>query len=167
MITPAYVQLMAEYNQWMNNKIYAGAVQLSDVQRHEDRGAFFKSLHGTLKHIIWADNVWLGRFLGKLEDFAPNLDSMDFDEMFQRRTVLDEAILKWAHKVDESWLDQPLTWFSGLYNQTFSQPGWLAVTHFFNHQTHHRGQAGTLLMQFGIDPGATDVVFMAAFKQGV
>jgi uncharacterized damage-inducible protein DinB len=164
MITPDYVRLMANYNTWMNTKVYAGAVQLSDMQRREDRGAFFKSLHGALQHIIWADNVWLGRFLGSMEDFAPDLETMGFDEMFRRRCVLDEAILDWADKVDAAWLNQPLTWYSGLYKQNFSQPGWLVVAHFFNHQTHHRGQATNLLMQFGIDPGATDLVFMTAFK---
>jgi uncharacterized damage-inducible protein DinB len=165
MITQAYVQVLAEYNQWMNDKIYACAARLSDEQRREDRGAFFKSLHGTLKHIMWADNLWLGRFLTKPADFAPELDNMDFDQMSRCRAALDEAMLDWAKQLDEAWLEQPLTWFSGLYQQTFSQPGWLGVTHFFNHQTHHRGQATTLLMQFGIDPGATDLIFMTALDQ--
>lgn len=165
MITTDYVRLMAEYNHWMNNKVYAGALQLSEVERNEDRGAFFRSLHGTLKHIMWADNVWLGRFLDKFEDLAPNLDSMGFEEMSRRRAMMDAAIMAWASALDEAWLAQPLTWFSGLYKQNFSQPGWLVVTHFFNHQTHHRGQATNLLMQFGIDPGATDLLFMAHLNE--
>ena len=37
-------------------------------------------------------------------------------------------------------------------------PAWQAMTHFFNHQTHHRGQATTLLMQAGVDPGVTDLI---------
>ncbi|HEY8084627.1 MAG TPA: DinB family protein, partial [Methylophilaceae bacterium] len=64
MITPAYVQLMAEYNQWMNDKLYACATELSEEQLLADRGAFFKSVHGTLKHLMWADGLWLSRFLG-------------------------------------------------------------------------------------------------------
>ena len=39
-------------------------------------------------------------------------------------------------------------------------PLWVAVTHFFNHQTHHRGQLTTLLAQRGIDPGATDLIWL-------
>jgi len=167
MMTPAYVQLMAEYNQWMNDKIYACAAQLSDEQLQADRGAFFKSLQGTLKHIIWADEVWLARFLGTSDKTAvSNLDALDFEAMTRYRVALDAAILQWANSVDASWLDQPLTWFSNLYKQTFTTSGWSAVTHFFNHQTHHRGQATTLLMQFGIDPGVTDLVFMTATRQG-
>jgi uncharacterized damage-inducible protein DinB len=166
MITPAYVQLMAEYNQWMNDKLYACAAQLSGEQLTEDRGAFFKSVHGTLKHIIWADDLWLSRFLGTSDKVvASNLDGMDLAAMTRHRVALDAAVVQWAKSVDESWLDQPLTWFSNLYKQTFAMSGWSAVTHFFNHQTHHRGQATTLLMQFGIDPGVTDLVFMNATRQ--
>jgi uncharacterized damage-inducible protein DinB len=165
MITPAYVQLMAEYNQWMNDKLYACATELSEEQLLADRGAFFKSVHGTLKHLMWADGLWLSRFLGTSGGAAvSNLENMDLAAMTQHRVELDAAILKWAHGVDAAWLDQPLTWFSSLYQQTFSMAGWSAVTHFFNHQTHHRGQATTLLMQLGIDPGVTDLVFMAAAK---
>ncbi len=165
MMTPAYVQLMAEYNQWMNEKIYASCSQLSDAQLQEDRGAFFKSLQGTLAHIVWADGLWMSRFLATPDYVAPkieNLKQMSFASLTRHRLEQDAAISNWAGTLDASWLSQPLTWLSGLYQRTLTEPGWLAVTHFFNHQTHHRGQATTLLMQFGIDPGPTDLVFMTA-----
>jgi uncharacterized damage-inducible protein DinB len=40
-------------------------------------------------------------------------------------------------------------------------PAWIALTHFFNHQAHHRGQVTTLLMQAGVDPGVTDLIAFA------
>ena len=80
---------------------------------------------------------------------------------------MDGRIMEWAVGLDQCWLEQSLSWFSGLYKKTFTQPAWLAVTHFFNHQTHHRGQATTLLMQFGIDPGATDLVFMVGLEKNL
>lgn len=163
MITPQYVREMAEYNRWMNDNLYRSARSLTNKQIGEDRGAFFRSLHGTFAHLIWADQLWLARFTGD-ETAGPDATRMHFDELAETRAMLDDRIMGWANTVQQGWLEQPLSWFSGLYKKTFTQPGWLAVTHFFNHQTHHRGQATTLLMQFGIDPGVTDLMFMATQK---
>lgn len=53
---------MAAYNQWMNERLYAVCANLSDADRRKDRGVFFKSIHGTLNHLLLADRIWLGRF---------------------------------------------------------------------------------------------------------
>ena len=62
MIAPAYCQLMARYNRWMNERLYALCAGLDDDERKRDRGAFFGSIHGTLNHLLWGDRMWLGRF---------------------------------------------------------------------------------------------------------
>ena len=59
-----YAKTLAAYNRWMNDRIYAACATLSDEERKRDVGAFFKSIHGTLNHIILGDRVWLGRFTG-------------------------------------------------------------------------------------------------------
>jgi uncharacterized damage-inducible protein DinB len=61
MITPAYVRAMAGYNRWQNQNLYGSADLLTDPQRKEQRGAFFGSIHGTLSHLLWADQVWMSR----------------------------------------------------------------------------------------------------------
>ena len=62
------VQTMAAYNRWMNDKVYSACAELSDEERKADRKAFFKSIHGTLNHILLADRVWFGRFIGRPVD---------------------------------------------------------------------------------------------------
>ena len=59
MITPDYVRTMAAYNAELNRRVYTAATRLSDAERRADRGAFWKSILGTLAHIYWADRVWL------------------------------------------------------------------------------------------------------------
>jgi uncharacterized damage-inducible protein DinB len=59
--------------------------------------------------------------------------------------------------VDETWLNADLTWFSGAANREISAPKRLLVTHFFNHQTHHRGQAHALIAAAGEKTGDTDL----------
>lgn len=159
MIDRAYAHRMARYNRWMNGKLYDCAAQLSDAQRKEDRGAFFKSLHGTFNHLIYADQAWLNRFSGRSADglTPPAPVHEDFAQMCAARAALDQEMLDWSQSLTAEWLAADFRYYSKAYEAWYTKPAWLLVTHLFNHQTHHRGQATTLLMQFGIDPGATDL----------
>lgn len=153
---------MAAYNQWMNRSLYAVSGQLSDAERREDRGAFFKSVHGTLNHILLADKVWLGRFLGEPFRVA-SLDQElyhDFAELTRAREQTDEQIIDWARNLTDEDLAGTLRYTSIVNPEPRSYDMWLVVAHFFNHQTHHRGQLTTLLSQFGKDFGVTDLILL-------
>lgn len=167
MISFRYAQTMAQYNSWMNDKIYAACERLTDTQRKADQGAFFKSIHSTLNHLLWGDYVWLGRFthdtpLARDYPKAPiGTDLHDqWPELKAARHALDADIMAWAATLDDNWLARDVSWYSGLTKSTRSRPAWLLVTHMFNHQAHHRGQVTTLLSQYGIDPGDTDLMLM-------
>jgi uncharacterized damage-inducible protein DinB len=159
-------EMLAEYNRWMNEKVYAAAARLTDAQRREDRGAFFKSLHGTLDHIVWGDTAWLARLEGRKVALpaAGTIMHDEFEALSRARATLDSQILAWARTVTPEWLARPFTWTSQVYATTFKHPTWALVAQMFNHQTHHRGQATTLLMQFGIDPGVTDIPMLPALN---
>jgi uncharacterized damage-inducible protein DinB len=153
-------QQFSLYNQWMNNKLYDACERLSDQERKSDRKAFFGSIHGTLNHLLLGDKVWLSRFLN--ERFSvKGLDQIlydSFSELRQERHKTDDLIIDWASQLTEQEL------LSEFRYHSISNPGpkacvlWQAVTHLFNHQTHHRGQISTLLSQAGIDLGVTDLI---------
>jgi uncharacterized damage-inducible protein DinB len=156
--------LMADYNAWMNRKLYALAVEIPDAERKKDLGAFFKSLHGTLNHILFADLVFLARFTGTALPkgaFGEELHD-DFGALRAEREAVDARILDWIGKLDRSSLAEPLTFTSMVDGATRTLPTWVMVTQMFNHQTHHRGQATTLLKQLGHDPGITDIPWLPA-----
>ena len=154
--------LMARYNTWMNEKLYELCADLSDEQRKQDRQAFFRSIHGTLDHILWGDKVWMGRFVN--EPFnGPRLGQQlyeDFDAMRTERKRVDRWIEDWARQLDPGWLQAPFSFTSGQDGKTRSSPAWALVSHLFNHQTHHRGQVTTLLKQAGVHPGVTDLPWL-------
>ncbi len=164
MIDMDYASLMAQYNAWMNGKLYHAATRLTDVQRKEDRGAFFKSIHGTLNHLIFADLAWLYRFTGRpLDGLNPGADLYaDFAQLHARRVSLDAELLAWAETLTPAWLAADFSYYSMAYKASYTRPAWTLVVHLFNHQTHHRGQATTLLTQAGIDIGATDLPALPA-----
>jgi uncharacterized damage-inducible protein DinB len=154
-----YVVLMAEYNAFMNQKLYGLCAALSDEERKRDRGAFFKSMHGTLQHLLWGDRAWMIRFLkwdlpiGKPSDLLFE----DFDALRAERVRLDQVMLEWARTLPEGALSEPFQVTSVVYKTTRRMPLYLVVVQMFNHQTHHRGQLTTLLSQMNVDPGVTDV----------
>ncbi len=156
-------QLMADYNGWMNERLYAICASLSDEERKRNRGAFFKSIHSTLNHILWADLIWMTRLGGKSYGSPSPLGTdvfADFEDLRRARTSLDADISLWAAALTEERLNAPYTFVSSVLKVTRVQPTWSFVTHMFNHQTHHRGQLTTLLSQAGIDSGVTDVLLM-------
>lgn len=153
---------MARYSAWMNEKVYALCARLTDGQRRQDRGAFFRSVHGTLNHLLYGDLAWLGRF----KDGAPRARAADevlyddFGALRSARDALDREIHDWAATVEPAWLAAPFRYRSLITGQEGERPAWLLVMHMFNHQTHHRGQLTTLLTQFGLDIGVTDLAAM-------
>jgi uncharacterized damage-inducible protein DinB len=167
MITPAHAQLMARYNRWQNQNLYAAAETLTDAQRKENRGAFFGSIHGTLCHLVFGDQAWMHRFAGtpapKAKSIAESATAIAaWADLKRERAAFDAVIIAWADRLDPAWLTGDLTWFSGAMKQDVTKPKWELVTHMFNHQTHHRGQVHCLLTQFGVKPGDTDMPFMGA-----
>lgn len=161
MITPGYVRTMAAYNAEMNRRLYAAAARLNDAQRKEDRGAFWGSIHGTLVHLYWGDCQWMSRFDGWDRPAVPIKQSggmiADFAQLRDQRADADARIIDWAGRVDAAWLATDLVWFSGAAQREVRAPKGKLVAHFFNHQTHHRGQVHALLTAQGQQTGDTDL----------
>ena len=168
MMSPEWLGALARYNRWMNDKLYGLSATLSDEARKRDVGAFFKSIHGTLNHLLLADRVWLARFTGVAAPagfMAPggirSLDQelyADFDALRRERALTDDELSAWVSTLSHERLSAPLVFMRR--GQRQETPLWWAVAHLFNHQTHHRGQITTLLTQQGCDPGSTDLFAM-------
>lgn len=165
MITADHVNLMARYNAWQNLSIYRSAAALSDEQRTRDLGAFFGSVHSTLAHILWADRVWMSRF-ANTPSVPPEHDQGKSDaysyweQLAKDRHAFDDVILSWSQSVSDEWLAADFTWSNIAKTRTTAMIAWKPVTHFFNHQTHHRGQVHCMLTGLGITPEDTDLFLM-------
>ncbi len=153
--------MFAGYNAWANACIYDAAALLSDADYRADRGAFFKSVHGTLNHMLVTDRIWMKRFTGQGE--ATNqLDAIlyeDFAVLRQAREAEDARIVSYLHGLSEKDLSAPFRY------QRASVPDWYeqelapALAHFFNHQTHHRGQIHGLLTSLTGSAPELDLLF--------
>jgi uncharacterized damage-inducible protein DinB len=164
---------MAAYNAFMNDKVYGLAAQLAPGDLYGDRKAYFGSLFATLNHLVAADSIWLKRFCAHparqsaLDAIraAPAPTALaaplaaDLPGLLAVRQALDRTIVQWAAALDDTVLDQTIT-YANMKGVVSHKRYASLVMHFFNHQTHHRGQATTLLAQSGIDAGVTDLLLL-------
>ena len=143
-------QMFAGYNAWCNERLYDAAALLTDADYRADRGAFFKSVHGTLNHILVADRIWMKRFTGAGE-LPSGLDVIlydDFEALRAARRSQDVLIARYIDRLDNEALNGTFRYRTIVKPQQIEQPLGPALDHFFNHQTHHRGQAHALLSAF-------------------
>ena len=155
---------LARYNRWANARLYGAVHQLSTEDFRAPRNGFFGSICGTLNHLYVGDRCWLARFEG-LPIPHQRLDEVPhplFDHLWSARQVEDHRILRLMAEVPEKWFDGKLRYTSMANGQDISLPMDLAVLHFFNHQTHHRGQAHAMLSGTDVAPPPLDLGFFHA-----
>ena len=181
----AQFRLMSRYNTWVNGRLYEIAATLTDDERRRDLGAFFHSVHGTFNHLLLADRHWMSRFATwtphKFQAFEgallePVLGRLsrelyaDFGELRAQRHATDAVLEAWLSELEPPMLPLPMR-YANSRGVVREHPLWFAIAHLFNHQTHHRSQAMTLIQQLGHDYGATDFLLMydiapEAFRAG-
>ena len=166
MITPGYVQTMARYNAWQNKQLSDVVQQMDQADLDQQRGAFFGSIQSTLSHLLWGDEMWMSRFdpegggkpQGGIGESAARYP--DADGWAVARQACDDRILAWGGRVAQDELDGPLSWYSGAAGRDMSMPFGRLVAHFFNHQTHHRGQVHAMLTAAGQPAPVSDRFMM-------
>jgi len=160
----AHYSTFARYNAWANRRLYDAAAELTDEQYRADRGAFFKSMHGTLNHLLTADWVWMHRFTGQ----GPSPERLDMIQHEQladlRRTreAEDKRIIDYVDGLSEAQLAGTIRYRRVSTPEEFEQALAPALAHFFNHQTHHRGQVHVMLAQTPVQAPSLDLHWIIA-----
>ena len=162
-----HVTCFAGYNAWANHRLYDAAEALPDADYRADRGAFFRSLHGTLNHLLVTDRIWMRRFTGAGE--APDrLDAILHDDLAAlraARTAEDRRIVDWVAGLDAARLAGVIRYRRVSTPEEFVQPLLPALAHWFNHQTHHRGQAHAILTGLGRPAPELDLLYYQRLVQ--
>ncbi len=157
---PDHFRTMARYNQWANERLYAACAKLHENDLFLQRPSFFGSIHATLNHILVADRIWMGRLTGHPAKIA-RLDEIlygDFAGLRVARTAEDAQIVAYCDALDEPTANTTLR-YTNMAGESLATPVRWVLTHFFNHQTHHRGQTHGLLSQTGVSPPPLDLLY--------
>ena len=157
----AHFEMMAAYNAWANQRLLTAAAELDEAAYRADLGAFFHSVHGTLNHLIVADRIWLARFRGEPPPDL-RLDQIvheERDALAAARRALDAEIVAFVGGLTQARLGAEFAY------RPVTRPGEVrqklapALAHFFNHQTHHRGQAHALMTRLTGAAPALDLIY--------
>ncbi|YAF97630.1 MAG: DinB family protein [Nodularia sp. CChRGM 3473] len=153
-----HFQMLSRYNSLANRRLYEVCSLLSDAELRQTRPAFFKSIYGTLNHILIGDCIWIGRFTGK-EMSSQGLDAILYDkfaDLCAARVLEDERIEVFINNLNDDFLQEIIT-YKNNQGKIYHDPVNLLLAHFFNHQTHHRGQIHDMLTQTEIAPPVLDM----------
>jgi len=152
--------MLAAYNAWVNERLYDASARIPDGEYRRDRGAFFGSLHGTLNHLLLGDRIWMHRFTGEGEE-PKELNAIlyeDFSELRAHRRAEDARIDKYVAGLSEPELAGTIRYRSTRNPAEIEQLLAPLLLHFFNHQTHHRGQAHCLLTEIAGEAPSFDLL---------
>jgi len=157
----SHFRMLGHYNAWANARLYDAAACLDDAQYKADRGAFFKSVHGTLNHLLATDRIWMKRFTGE-GDAPDRLDAIlceTFDALRAARVAEDDRIKAYVDGLNEARIAGTISYQRVSSPEQFVQQLAPALAHWFNHQTHHRGQVHALLTGLGQPATELDLLF--------
>ena len=165
MIDPRYVRTMAQYNSWQNNQLMPVLEAMGAEELTRDRGGFFGSILGTANHLLWGDLIWMSRFDPSIDPPSGGIPTSPelhptVGSWAAQRFWLDGKIRIWADAIGAVDLEGDLSWYSGALGQDVTAPMAMTITHFFNHQTHHRGQLHAMLTAAGQKAPVTDLFIM-------
>ena len=158
----AHFATLARYNAWATQRLLDAVAAVNDTDYRRDTGLFFKSIHGTLNHLLVGEHLlWFRRFA---EGVSPMLALDDEAEPDRARLAerLQEGAARWQPLI-ASW---PAERFDGrldyttMRGQAVSLPFAATLTHVFNHGTHHRGQVTAALTALGQPCPVIDLVYM-------
>jgi uncharacterized damage-inducible protein DinB len=157
-----HFMMMANYNEWANARLFRAAGTLKDALYRKDVGAYFRSLHGTLNHLLVADRIWMRR-LTRMGEHPDKLNAILFEDLSSlhaARVDEDSRIIAFVQSLDEPAFEE--VWdYRTLNGAPQRQRRREILAHLFNHETHHRGQAHAILTALGVaEPEPLDLLIM-------
>lgn len=157
-----HLQTLARYNLWATRRLQAHVDALSEADYRRDLGLFFRSIHGTLNHLLVGEHLlWFARFAQGGSDVTA-LDTEVEPDRALLAERLREGALAWMPLIEvwpEDRLQGTLT-YTRINGQAVVLPFAATLAHVFNHGTHHRGQISAALTALGRPCPELDLVFM-------
>ena len=141
---------MAEYHGWAYATLFAGLDAIDDERYRLDCGLFFRSIHGTLNHLLLADQIWYGRLVQDPYPARSLADEVELDRAALRAQLVVRSAVwrRYLESVDDTAL-AGAAHFHRMDGTPARLPRASCILHVFNHGTHHRGQVSGAMTQFG------------------
>lgn len=158
-----HFRMLARYNRVANERLYEACAQLTDEEYRRGRKGSFGSIHALLNHLLLGDRIWMARFEGGGQT-TPPLNTVlhgEFAPLRAARVEEDDRIESFFAGAAPSFLTEELRYVNSKGVQREDDAA-MAAAHFFNHQTHHRGQVHVMLAQTPVQAPSLDLHWLIA-----
>ena len=152
------IKTLYKYNRWANHKVTAACSALDQAAFTRNLGNSFGSVRDTLVHMLWAEWIWLERWLGRspkqpaaFNDY-PNLAAIE-----KRWSEVEDGQQSFIAGITDASLTRRIG-YDNLSNQHWEYQLGHMLQHVANHSTYHRGQVVTMLRQLGAKAVSTDLL---------
>ncbi|REL30338.1 DinB family protein [Thalassotalea euphylliae] len=163
-------QMMALYNQRINQQLLAVCQALPKALLDKPTDSFFATITSYWNHLLFGDLILLGRLASNnlaslssdsLASFPTPVSPKDtyfkhIEELSSVRAKLDELLIEFCQGLSEQECGKVIH-YTTTEGDTVTKVASDVIQHLFNHQTHHRGQLTCVLSQFGADYGCMDL----------
>ena len=156
----SHLRTLGQYNRWAGQRLLTTCEALDEAEYMKSRPAAYGSIHGTLNHILLADNLWLSRLSGAADPLIPPLDSIlypRFDDVCAARQEIDDRLTHYFAGLTEDDLDHDVIYRTRSGETTSTKVAWI-LTNMFHHADHHRGQIHDMLTQIPVEPPTMGVI---------
>ena len=154
--------LMAQYNFWATQRLCQNLESVSDDEFYKDVGLYFKSIFGTLNHLLLGEHyLWYPRFAEGISPARKLTDTIEPDktkclEQLQQKS---HHWIAFIQGLDLERLAGNLN-YKRVNGEQLSLPFAATLLHVFNHGTHHRGQVTAAMTALGYECPELDLVYM-------
>jgi uncharacterized damage-inducible protein DinB len=153
-----HFRMLARYNRSANERLFSVCAALSDQEYRKARAGSFGSVHALLNHMLLGDRIWMERFEGG-GGTTPPLNAILFDDFGRLRSARaeeDKRIEKFFGELRDDFWSRSFRYINN-QGREYVEDAPIAAAHFFNHQTHHRGQVHVMLSDAGLRPPSLDL----------
>ncbi|MBI1805418.1 MAG: DinB family protein [Ignavibacteria bacterium] len=153
------IHTLYEYNYWANSRLLGIVETLTMEQFTKDLGSSHGGIHGTLVHIMAAEEIWLKRWKGESPTILrTTAEFPTFDTMSDHWDMVEHEMMGFCHMLKSDQDIMKAVSYKDTKGTPYSQPLYQMMQHLINHSTYHRGQVVTMLRQLSVKPIGTDLI---------
>lgn len=154
----SHFQTLARYNTIANERLYEACSELDEAEYRKQRQGSFGTIHALLNHLLLGDRIWMSRFEGAGYQTPPlnTVIAEQFADVRRARIAEDFRIESFFGSLTPSFLSKTFPYINNK-GKAYEESAPVALLHFFNHQTHHRGQIHVMLSQTPVPAPSLDL----------
>lgn len=158
MIDTQTLTLLARYNDWADEVLFASIAELPEGSVYKETKSLFKTMIGTLNHNFQVDLIWQANLSGRPHGFTSRRDLLHprFEDLVRAQSQANQWLIDWAERQNAADLAETVA-FQFVSGRSSEMQRGAMFLHVVNHKTFHRGWVSEMFFDLGSRPPQTDI----------